>query len=550
MTDKSSRPPAGPSESPPRDATSGPSPSDPPGPARQEPRPPGAQPRFVISHLTSVHVTDDARSASRDRFDQQFARALAASVRVVSESPASSTGRRVLVVEGELSELKAKAAELSPETVIEPALPRIPATARPRDLLAQLAMLGASPPPAPGAGATIEVTLRCDGEPVAQAQAVLGLDPIGGGVSTSIGGVSSAAGAVNLSYDAKQWRPGVLFIEPRGGAWSVALRSPASGITIDIPRLPRSGPLGWWHLITGARPDESAPGRGIKIGIVDTGVGPHPYLEHVHDLGAFIDGARTGPGTGLDVQNHGTHVAGIIGARPAADSHDFIGLAHAAELYAARVFTATEDANQGDIAAAVDALAGEAGVDLINLSLAGPASLIEQDAIVAALGLGTLCICAAGNFCGAPVAYPAAYPQSVAVSAVGLFGAWPSPSAAAAWNVPTTPGMFAGDGLFLTSFSNIGPQLLCAAPGNGIISTVPSHPGGDPSYADMSGTSMSAPLTCAALAVLLSRDPVYATMARDTSRSLHARALLVRHARSIGLVATYQGFGLARATGG
>jgi len=43
---------------------------------------------------------------------------------------------------------------------------------------------------------------------------------------------------------------------------------------------------------------------------------------------------------------------------------------------------------------------------------------------------------------------------------------------------------------------------------------------------------------------------VYATMARDTSRSLHARALLVRHARSIGLVATYQGFGLARATGG
>jgi len=45
--------------------------------------------------------------------------------------------------------------------------------------------------------------------------------------------------------------------------------------------------------------------------------------------------------------------------------------------------------------------------------------------------------------------------------------------------------------LFLASFSCFGPTLACAAPGVGIVSTVPDRDGVAGAYMEMDGTSMA-----------------------------------------------------------
>ena len=45
----------------------------------------------------------------------------------------------------------------------------------------------------------------------------------------------------------------------------------------------------------------------IKIGVIDTGVGPHPYLDHVKKVGSILEG-KFDPSGGDDVTGHGSHV--------------------------------------------------------------------------------------------------------------------------------------------------------------------------------------------------------------------------------------------------
>jgi subtilisin family serine protease len=263
-------------------------------------------------------------------------------------------------------------------------------------------------------------------------------------------------------------------------------------------------------------------------------------------IGAFIDGAFDGGAIqGRDVQTHGTHVSGIIGARPPAESGAFAGIAPGADLFVARIFTATGGGNQGDVANAIDALSSQFAVDIINMSLTGAPSAIEHDAVIMAQRRGTVCVCAAGNQNGMAVGYPAAYPDSIAVSAVGLVNTAPLDSMPAL-NIPTQPDRFGQGGLFLASFSNIGPQIFCASSGNGIISTIPTNKHNEAPYADMSGTSMASPLAAGALANLLSRDAAYQGMDRNAARAAYARGILAQHAMSIMINPLYQGRGLAR----
>jgi subtilisin family serine protease len=285
--------------------------------------------------------------------------------------------------------------------------------------------------------------------------------------------------------------------------------------------------------------------------VVDTGVGPHPYLTQVQSIGSFVNGKHdASPQAGRDVEDHGTHVSGIINARPPASSGDFIGIAPKADVFMARVFpdkaesqAGSNGANQGDIANALDALSTNQ-VDLINLSLGGPTpSQIELDAIQAAIEAGALVICAAGNGNGSPVMYPAAYPQTVAVSAIGVLGVVPVGSLAAA-SLPTLPDRFTPLGLYLANFSNIGPQVSCTGPGVGIISTVPGRKATDAAYADMSGTSMATPAVCARLAVLLGNDRAYRNSPRDASRALRAWMTLIQNLYRVGLDSTYEGGGI------
>jgi subtilisin family serine protease len=176
--------------------------------------------------------------------------------------------------------------------------------------------------------------------------------------------------------------------------------------------LPQDGPLAWWHRALGVSDPDPTRGSGIKVGVIDTGVGPHGCLSHVTSVGSFIDLVFNGGG-GADVESHGSHVCGTIGARPENDL-DFMGIAPGVDLFSARVFPPGRGANQADIADALDSLSKDHQVDLINLSLGAPSpSNIERDAIRDALERGTLCVCAAANSAG-PVEFPAAFPEGQA----------------------------------------------------------------------------------------------------------------------------------------
>lgn len=70
------------------------------------------------------------------------------------------------------------------------------------------------------------------------------------------------------------------------------------------------------------------------------------------------------------------------------------------------------------------------------------------------------------------------------------------------------------------------PQLDCAAPGVGIIATVPERFGLSEPYGAMDGTSMASPAACGMLAVILARPSSYLALSRNLTRSAQARALL------------------------
>jgi subtilisin len=342
------------------------------------------------------------------------------------------------------------------------------------------------------------------------------------------------------------------FVEPipYAGFWIMLSEAPPSGPTIDCAPVAAAmaGGSGWWHEAMGIDGAPYSRGAGIRVGVIDTGCGPHQNLAHATLVGVYFDGQVLPGSQATDVAQHGTHTSGIVGARPTL-AGDYAGMAPGCDLFHARVFRGEEEGDgpsQADIINAVDALSRDHGCDLINMSLGGgPPSRAEEDAIRDAAERGTLCICSAGNE-GGPIDYPAAYPECVAVSAIGRIG-WAPAGTFSAGNRPHDAAKLGQHNYFLASFSCFGATLACAAPGVGIVSTVPDRAGATGLYMEMDGTSMASPAACGLLAVILSEDGHYKALPRDGSRSRAARAILAQHCESIGLAVKYEGRGLPHA---
>lgn len=340
---------------------------------------------------------------------------------------------------------------------------------------------------------------------------------------------------------------------PYGDYWTKVTRG-GSGhrLRIVCDALPKERSRYWWHTIMGDtggnRPQIELPtlnaADALRVGVIDTGCGPHPSLSHVEDAGAFVNGSA-GNGSGIDIGVHGTHVCGTIGARAFRDGEGYrsaIGIAPEVSVVSARVFDNDVDgATQRDLADAIDALVDAHEVDLINMSLGGEQrSRVLEDAIEGAWEQGVLVVSAAGND-GGPVFYPAAYDGAIAVSAVGRLGEVPEESSPA---IPTDDTLFGNAGTYLADFSNRGEAINVCAPGVGIIAPVPSRYGKEAPFAAMNGTSMASPLACGALATLLSEDAVFQELGRTPERAHYARSVLMASARSIGLPGFAQGWGL------
>jgi subtilisin family serine protease len=235
-----------------------------------------------------------------------------------------------------------------------------------------------------------------------------------------------------------------------------------------------AAPSAWSAGITGA---------GIRVGIVDSGIdaahpdllvaGGYDFTTNSGNPSAFGDNLA-------GCNGHGTHIAGIIGARQ--NGSGLVGVAPGAQLYALKVFElingscASWASNQ--IAAIDWAVAN--GIRVLNVSVTSTVVLgAYQAAVSTAAAAGVLIVGAAGNASATTVAYPAAYTNVVAVG-----------------------GLTAANGA--AYFSNTGPELWLAAPGLSITSTAPG--GGS---AIKSGTSMAAAHVAGVAALLLQVHPTW-----------------------------------------
>jgi uncharacterized repeat protein (TIGR02543 family) len=214
----------------------------------------------------------------------------------------------------------------------------------------------------------------------------------------------------------------------------------------------------------------------VKVAIIDTGIdinheeftgriSPFSYNSVTEKVG--IEHVR-------DDFGHGTMVAGIIGATKD-NGKGIAGIAQNIELLVIKA----NNPNLGTFndTSIIDGIyyAVNQGAKIINLSLGGSSrNQVMINALIYAEENGVLVVAASGNDGALGVKYPAAYDQTVAVSAVD-------------------------QNQTLTSFSNFGEQIDLSAPGNQIITTAMNN-----GYVTSSGTSFAAPQVAGVAALMYS----------------------------------------------
>jgi Subtilase family len=186
-----------------------------------------------------------------------------------------------------------------------------------------------------------------------------------------------------------------------------------------------------WHL---ADLHTLTTGRRVLVAQIDSGVETdHPDLAgQIAATENFVDGE---PYTG---EEHGTAVAGIIGAR-ADNGIGIVGIAPGARILALRACwqrgTDTAACSSFSLAKALQ-FALDRGPQVINLSLAGPADPLLARLIDVAIARGIAVVAAADPLL-ADGGFPASHPDVIAVAADETSGAAPT-LLAPGHDVPTT----------------------------------------------------------------------------------------------------------------
>jgi subtilisin len=370
----------------------------------------------------------------------------------------------------------------------------------------------------------VMVQSKADGSPVENAMVVAFTD-----FANRIGaqGTTNNTGVARLALGAKA-KVERIYIYPARAFWGIVSNPSQFVFKLDPIDLSYTDSLRHFY---GNAPDGA--GGGVTVGVVDTGIGPHPDLVVAGGLNTVIGEAPQNVADNGD--GHGTHVGGIIAARGKPPG-GIRGLAPGVNLRSYRVFgKGAHGASNYSIVKAIDSAVRE-NCDLINLSLGGgPKDAATASAIHDARQKGTLVIAAAGNEDRSPVDFPASDPLCIAVSALGRKGTFPKGSFS---EDAIAPPYGSDPDNFIGAFSNVGPEINLTAPGIGIVSTVP---GG---YVVMDGTSMACPAAVGVAARILGRLRAVLAMTRDQTRSDAIAAALLQSAKKLGLPAQMEGNGL------
>lgn len=234
--------------------------------------------------------------------------------------------------------------------------------------------------------------------------------------------------------------------------------------------------------------------------VIDTGVARHPDLNVVRQIDFT--------GEGHDEEDHGTWVAGVIGARD--DGVGAVGVAPGVRIWSADV-QGSRGIPDSNIIDALDAATDpKNGIEVVNISLAtgrGPTTC-AADAYHAAVcevvkaGVTVVVSAGQGTYLDEPGrdaknTVPANFQEAIAVSAMA-----DSDGAPGALGPPvTTPyGTYQDDSF--APFSNYGQVIDLAAPGVLVLTTTP-----DGEYGRGTGTSFAAPHVAGAAALFMAGNP-------------------------------------------
>lgn len=165
-------------------------------------------------------------------------------------------------------------------------------------------------------------------------------------------------------------------------------------------------------------------GRGVTVGIVDSGANAHVDLEgRITYAYSYVN---TDTSDITDPIGHGTAVAGVIAANRG-NSAGITGVAPRCDLAIFQVVTKDSGGNQVGLTVSMvsDAIedAVDYGCDIINLSLGASNSYDRlEDAVAYARDNGVLLVAAAGNSGGTSHYYPASYDSVISVGSVDKNG--------------------------------------------------------------------------------------------------------------------------------
>lgn len=246
--------------------------------------------------------------------------------------------------------------------------------------------------------------------------------------------------------------------------------------------------------VMGSNPQE------VVVAVLDTGVDTdHPDLKEnlLQGYNTITRDTDTD-----DMLGHGTHVAGIIGATGGNAEGISGGAYPVVKILPIKVLGDSGSSTQDSVNEGIDYAINWRGpegqkVDIINMSLGTPfITTTESETVKKAHDAGILVVAAAGNEYATlghhHVGSPAIWPEAIAVGAIDSRGR-------------------------VASFSNRGFGLDVVAPGDNILSTIPSDSEiaqapttlktTDSQYGFLPGTSMAAPYVSAIAAQLKAMRP-------------------------------------------